>query len=325
MSKNNDYTYGLLWNVSGEPYQFTDKRRAINNYIRYMLNRLQGLFSYEGLPETIPPRNLELLLQVNGNATIADVNGSLYAFRGGLGGEPDPYYMPTISVVANPALKLSKTYTIDDDCIVIPNDALYVGLMPLLRRYCTSLVENDITMNLADINMRLATIITAGDDRTKYAAEKYLKDLIDGKLGILGNNTFLESVGTQPYAASGQGNQVTQLIEYEQYLKASMLNELGIQMNWNSKRESINGEEAGMNNQSLLPLIYDMYQQRQMGVEKVNDMFGTSITVRFGYPWLDTVDDPVEDEQETETDVKEDEPDAEEQGVQAEDSVPEND
>ena len=324
MSKNNDYTYGLLWNVSGEPYQFTDKRRAINNYIRYMLNRLQGLFSYEGLPETIPQRNLELLLQVNGNATIADVNGSLYAFRGGLGGVPDPYYMPTISVVANPALKLSKTYTIDEDCIVIPNDALYCGLMPLLRRYCTSLVENDITMNLADINMRLATIITAGDDKTKYAAEKYLKDLIDGKLGILGNNTFLESVGTQPYAASGQGNQVTQLIEYEQYLKASMLNELGIQMNWNSKRESINGEEAGMNNQSLLPLIYDMYQQRQLGVEKVNDMFGTSITVRFGYPWLDTVDDPVEDEK-TETDVKEDEPDAEEQGVQAEDSVPEND
>ena len=311
--------------MSGEPYQFTDKRRAINNYIRYMLNRLQGLFSYEGLPETIPQRNLELLLQVNGNATIADVNGSLYAFRGGLGGEPDPYYMPTISVVANPALKLSKTYTIDDDCIVIPNDALYVGLMPLLRRYCTSLVENDITMNLADINMRLATIITAGDDKTKYAAEKYLKDLIDGKLGILGNNTFLESVGTQPYAASGQGNQVTQLIEYEQYLKASMLNELGIQMNWNSKRESINGEEAGMNNQSLLPLIYDMYQQRQLGVEKVNDMFGTSITVRFGYPWLDTVDDPIEDEEETETDVKEDEPDAEEQGVQAEDSISEND
>ena len=323
--KNNEYTYGLLWNVSGEPYQFTDKRRAINNYIRYMLNRLQGLFSYEGLPETIPQRNLELLLQVNGNATIADVNGSLYAFRGGLGGVPDPYYMPTISVVANPALKLSKTYTIDEDCIVIPNDAMYAGLMPLLRRYCTSLVENDITMNLADINMRLATIITAGDDKTKYAAEKYLKDLIDGKLGILGNNTFLESVGTQPYAASGQGNQVTQLIEYEQYLKASMLNELGIQMNWNSKRESINGEEAGMNNQSLLPLIYDMYQQRQLGVEKVNDMFGTSITVRFGYPWLDTVDDPVEDEQETETDVKEDEPDVEEQGVQAEDSIQEND
>ena len=318
----NEFTYGMLWNVSGEPYQFTDKRRCVNNYIRYMLNRLQGLFSYEGLPESIPARNLELLLQVNGNVTIADVEGSLYAFRGGLGGEPDPYYMPTISVVANPALKLSKTYTIDEDCIVIPNDSLYVGLMPMLRRYCTSLVENDVTMNLANINMRLTQIITAGDDATKYAAEKFLKDIIDGKLGVLANNTFKESLGTQPYAASGQGNQVTQLIEYEQYLKASMLNELGIQMNWNAKRESINGEEAGMNDQSLLPLIYDMYQQRKLGMEKVNDMFGTSIEVKFGYPWLETIDDPVEEE--TEELKQEEEEDAEKQGIPAEDSVPED-
>lgn len=315
-----DFSYGLLKQLGAPPYNFIDKKRCINNYIIYMLNRLQGLFTYENLPKTIPQRDLELLLQINGSATIADVNGELYAFRGGLGGEPNPYYMPTISVVANPALKLSKTYKIDDDCVVIPNDAMYIGLMPMLRRYATSLCENDITMNLADINMRLTTIITAGDDKTKYAAEKYLKDVIDGKLGILANNTFIESVGTQPYAASGQGNQVTQLIEYEQYLKASLFNELGIQMNWNNKREAINDAEAGMNNQSLLPLIYDMYQQRELGLEKVNDMFGTDIRVMFGYPWKETVDDPVEDEN-----IEEVAPDAEEQTIQAEDSIQEND
>lgn len=312
-----DY-YGAL----NEPYHFTDKHKCINNYIIYMLNRLQGLFSYENLPKSIPARSLELLLQVNGHCAISDVDGSLYAFRCSLGGEPDPYYMPTIAVVANPALKLSKTYKINEDCVVIPNDAMYRGLMPLLRRYVTSLVENDVTMNLANINMRLTTLITAGDDKTKYAAEKFLKDIIDGKLGVLANNTFKESLGTQPYAASGQGNQVTQLIEYEQYLKASMLNELGIQQNWNAKRESINGEEAGMNDQSLLPLIYDMYQQRVEGMERVNEMFGTDIQVKFGYPWKETIDDPVEDEPEEEKEVQED---VAEQGLPAEDSIQEND
>lgn len=312
-----DY-YGAI----GVPYNFTDKRKCINNYIIYMLNRLQGLFSYENLPKSIPARSLELMLQVNGYVTIADVDGSLYAFRSSLGGEPDPYYMPTLSIVANPALKLSKTYTINEDCIVIPNDAMYRGLLPLLRRYVTSLVENDVTMNLANINMRLSTIITAGDDKAKYAAEKYLKDIVDGKLGILANNTFTENIGTQPYAALGQGNQVTQLIEYEQYLKASLLNELGIQQNWNAKRESINGEEAGMNDQSLLPLIYDMYQQRVEGMERVNDMFGTSIEVKFGYPWRETIDDPVEDEPVEEQEVQED---ATEQGLPAEDSIQKDD
>lgn len=319
--KNSNYSYGYA--VAVAPYNFTDKESCINYYVRYVLNRLQGLFAYDGLPESIPARSLELLLQVNGSATIADVNGSLYAFRAGLGGEPDAYYMPTIAVVANPALKLNKNYTIDDDCIVIPNDSTYTGLMPLLRRYCTSLVENDITMNLADMMMRMTSIITANDDATKYAAEKYIKDIVDGKLAVLKSSKFIDenSLQTQPYAATGQGNQVTQLIEYEQYLKASMLNELGIQMNWNTKRETINGEEAGMNNQALLPLIYDMYEQRRLGVEKVNDMFGTSISVKFGYPWLDTVDDPIEDE----TITEEGEPDAEQQGVQTQDSVSEND
>lgn len=319
---NNYYQYfSDYYGAIGIPYNFTDKHKCINNYIVYMLNKLQGLFSYENLPKTIPARSLELLLQVNGHVTIADVNSELYAFRSSLGGEPDPYYMPTLSVVANPALKLNKTYKINEDCVVIPNDAMYRGLLPLIRRYVTSLVENDITMNLANINMRLTTILTAGDDKAKYAAEKYLKDLFDGKLGVMANNTFTESIGTQPYAASGQGNQVTQLIEYEQYLKASLLNELGIQMNWNAKRESINGEEAGMNDQSLLPLIYDMYQQRFEGIERVNDMFGTDIRVNFGYPWLDTVDDPLEDELNNPEEVAED---AEQSRVPAEDSLQEN-
>lgn len=320
----NDYSkyFADYYGAIGVPYNFTDKRKCINNYIIYVLNKLQGLFSYENLPKSIPARSLELMLQVNGYVTVADVDGSLYAFRSSLGGEPDPYYMPTLSIVDNPALKLSKTYTINEDCIVIPNDAMYRGLLPLIRRYVTSLVENDITMNLANINMRLSTIITAGDDKAKYAAEKYLKDILDGKLGVLANNTFTENIGTQPYAASGQGNQVTQLIEYEQYLKASLLNELGIQMNWNAKRESINGEEAGMNDQSLLPLIYDMYQQRVEGMDRVNDMFGTSIEVKFGYPWRETIDDPVEDEPAEEQEVNED---ATEQGLPAEDSIQEND
>ena len=76
-----------------------------------------------------------------------------------------------------------------------------------------------------------------------------------------------------------------------------------------------------MNDQSLLPLIYDMYQQRVDGMERVNDMFGTSIEVKFGYPWKETIDDPVEDEPAEEQEVQED---VIEQGVPGEDSIQEN-
>lgn len=288
MSKDK-YNYNYI-HLGIEPYQFTDKTQCITAYIKYMLNRLQALFTYDGLPDTIPQRDLELLLQTNGHATITEVDGKLYALRGGLGGEPNPYYMPTVSVVSNPALKYSAALEIDKDCVIIPNDSMYMGLIPLLNRYCTSLVENDVTMNLANINMRLTTIITACDDDSKYSAEKYLQDLVDGKLGIMPTKAFVESIQTQPYASTGQGNQVTQLIEYEQYLKASLFNELGIQMNWNAKRESLGNEESGMNDQALMPLIEDMRQNRKRAIEKINSKYQTDIAVDYSRTWQATVD-----------------------------------
>ena len=53
------------------------------------------------------------------------------------------------------------------------------------------------------------------------------------------------------------------------------------------KRESINSGESQLNNDMLLPLIDDMLKQRQEGAEKVNDMFGTSITVELASSWED--------------------------------------
>ena len=53
------------------------------------------------------------------------------------------------------------------------------------------------------------------------------------------------------------------------------------------KREAVNTSEAQLNNDSLLPLIDDMLRQRQIGVEKINKMFGTNITVSLASSWED--------------------------------------
>ena len=89
---------------------------------------------------------LELYLQCNGACAIASVNSNLYAFVGGFGGEPDEYYRPTIYTVANPYLKFNKNLKIDDDCVIIPNDSLFIGLLPMFNKYASQLVENDLSM-----------------------------------------------------------------------------------------------------------------------------------------------------------------------------------
>ena len=284
LSRYEKYISGL---IGGNPcYSFYDKPRCANQHVSYMLNRTQSMFKWNGLPKTIPQRNLELMLQMNGNIGIASVDGLLYAFIGGLGGEPNPYYMPTLYTVANPSLKLSKNFVIDEDIIIIPNDSLYIGLLPMFERYAWAITETELSMIDANINSRIVSLLTASDDKTKASAEKYIEDIIAGKVGVIASEEFLGGLKTQPYANTGH-NVITDLIELEQYLKASWFNELGLNANYNMKRESINSGESQLNNDMLLPLIDDMLKQRQEGAEKVNDMFGTSITVELASSWED--------------------------------------
>ncbi len=268
-------------------YNFGDKNRAITTHIIYMLNRTQSMFKWEGLPDTIPQRILELYLQINGNVCFYKWENDLYVFTGGMGGEPDQYFRPTIYTIANPYLKISKELRIDTECIVINNDGMYIGLLPLFERYATAITETELSIDIATINSRIVDLITAPDDRTKASAEKYLSDMRDGKPGIIAENGFLDGLRAQPYGATGNANNITNLIELVQYQKASWYNELGLNANYNMKRESINSGESQLNNDALLPLVDDMLTCRKLGAEKVNTMFGTNISVSLASSWED--------------------------------------
>lgn len=282
--KNNSPAYSYYFDkFVGKLYDFNDKEAAVRNYIAYMLDRTQRIFEYKGLPDTIPQRMLEFLLQVNGYACFGECNGELYAFYGGLGGEPDAYYRPTICVVANPYLKFNKSFKIDEDCVIMRNDSLLYGLLPLFSRYATAMAENDISFRLSSVNTRIEFLLSAPDDPTKAAAEKFLKDIEEGRQGVIASNEFLEGIKAQEVGRSMRT--FTDLIEYQQYLKASWFNEIGLNANYNMKREKLSTTESQMNNDALLPLVEDMLEQRRLACEKVNEMFGTDISVDFASSW----------------------------------------
>lgn len=284
MSKNDSRLYSYYFDRFGLTlYDFNDKERCQRNYVTYMLNRMQRLFEYQGLPDTIPQRMLEMMLQINGFACFAKHNGKLYAFWGGLGGEPDEYYRPTKCVVSNPALKFSDTFEIGKDCVIVRNDSFLYGLIPLFSRYATAMVENDISFRMASINTRIEALLSAPDDATKKAAEKYLEDVEKGKLGVIAENAFLDGIKAQEVGRTMRT--FTDLIEYQQYLKASWFNEIGLNANYNMKREKLSTTESQMNNDALLPLVEDMLENRRKCLEEVNAMFGTDISVEFASSW----------------------------------------
>lgn len=252
-------------------------------YIKDTLIRTQKMFKYSDLPKTIPQEQLELLLQRNGYAVITKVNGELYAFYGSLGGEPNEYYLPTIATVANPALKFTKSMIIDKECVVIRNDVMFMGLMPLIESTSYLLAQADISFKYALINGRMKAIVTAPNDEVKASLDEMFKQIEKGSsLKVVVDDDLMNELKVSPYGSNDNG---IDIIELKQYIIGSFYQKLGIQSNFNMKREALNSAESALNDDILYPLIDEMLEERQKGVEKINELYGTNISVELSSVW----------------------------------------
>lgn len=320
-----DALYRGDWGAVDCTCNILDKAVSVRKYVWTMLNRTNQMFEYTGLPETIPKEILELYLQINGQCCITEVGGNLFALPGGLGGPPDPYYRPTLYIAAIPGLRdgdhsFSKSMKISNhlepfspvdysgECILVKNDTLMEGMLYMLSRYATQLTENDISIRSAQINARAHVNITADTDTEAVSARAYLKALEEGKLEIIMGKAMMDSLNVQNISMNS-ANVIIQLIELQQYLKASWYNEIGLNANFNMKREYQSEEELQANTDVLLPLVDNMLECRKLAIEAVNKKYGTSISVDKNSSWENK-----QQERDVEQETKEVEKEAIEEG-----------
>ena len=276
------------WILPFTPYKLEDKEKAVNDIATYLLNRCLQIVRYDNLPETLDKRNIELLNILNGFSIWEEVDGKMYVFDAGLGGEPDPFYMPTIATVSNPALNISENLKIGDQCVLMLSDSSAKGLKSLIQKYATIIAEIDLSISVANINLRIPTIASATNDATAKKAQMFFDDIKKGKLGVIYDSGMMgeDTFKTSPYASTST-NIITDLIELRNYYEAEFYKEIGLNQTNNMKRESLNDDEIAANEDTLKPLIDDMLEQRQIAIDEVNKMFGTNIKVSLNSSWED--------------------------------------
>ena len=278
-----------------------NKDKYLDNFIDDMLIKVNQMFHYENLPDTIPKRILEKYLTESGYCIFTKYNDKFVILQGGLGGELNEYYEYTKCIISNPYLKLNKEYTINEDCILIKNDSRMKGLIPLLSRYAVLCGDCEISLNMLTNVLRSQYLISAGDHKTKESADIFIKKLFDGDFSCIAENTFLD--GVKVHNASGDGKYIQQFIELNQYLKATAYNEIGLNANFNMKRERLNQNEVDLNTSILIPLADDMLEERKKAVELINEKYGLNISVDLSSVWKmtkESVDNATQAE-ETET------------------------
>lgn len=280
------------WFMNNDKYLLKDKNELIALHFNYALLKTLEMFEYDGLPETIPVRELERIIQTCTFAYFLQdpKTNEYYVFYGGLGGTPSPYYQPTQFIVANPALKFFDQVEINKEGVVIWNDYAHMGLTPLILRYAELMAECDITLRFGLINARIVSVMEALNDTMKESINNFYNDVEKGeKIGVAVGKSFETDDGSSLRVneyRKANSQDLKSVMELQQFLKASFYNEIGLQANYNMKREAINDSEASMNEESLKPLCDNMLRSRREAIEKINKQYGLNITVRFNSSWV---------------------------------------
>lgn len=266
-------------------YDYKDKQNNVNLTNQYTLTKTLSMFDYTGLPETIPEKELERILQEKGSAFIYQWGDDVIAFSGSLSGDVDYYNNPTEINITNNKTRKNKTVNLNEGVLIL-NDDYRLGILKLINKYNSLINENEISIVMANFNSRIQKILSASDDNTKASANQYIDKVINGELAVIGESPFLEDLKVQ--GSSGSNTQsFSDMIELNQYLKASLMNELGIQANTNNKKERLITAEVEQDKELLYPLVNNMFNNRVEGVKAINDKFGLNVSVEYGSVWKD--------------------------------------
>lgn len=297
-------------------YDFKNKEMAVTFLMKENLVKLYSIFEYENLPENISKRNIETYL-LRGHCEFIEEKGELWPMMGGLCGvDKSPVYDFTQVTIANPALNISKTYTDGEDCVIVRNDPLYMGVYEILRRYCSIMAEGNLSLYMwASFGSRLTAAISAQDDDTRKSANQFIADIIRGEYSTIAESDFFDGVKVSPLSGTGNGG-ILPLLEMLQYTQAELYKAFGLSSNNNRKREALSSEETSTDDAVLLPFIDVMLDEREEGIDKVNKLFGTNIKVRKASSWKlveeemeavaeETEDDNEETKEETEEEREE--------------------
>lgn len=269
--------------TSKKLYDLTDKERGLFDFYQQTLNKSLRMFAYTDLP--VPEIQFEKQLQENGYTVVFKYQDKIYCNSGNLTGqEKSPYGEPTQAIINIPALSLSKTFDLETEAVLVKNDFLQVGLRPLLLSKGTQIIENRLTMYLKNVLGRAPFTITANSDKSIQSAQVFINKLISGDLAVIAEDSFLKDVDVNSLNQTGQAT-MQDLITYQTYLYGQLYSEIGLPGLTNEKQERMISSEVESQQATIRPLVDNMLECRQRGIDNMNKLFNGNTQVELDSVW----------------------------------------
>ena len=271
-------------------YDVSDVASGFNYWFYKLLGYMLGMFEYDGLPESLPARQIEINLILTGHCVVFRDHGelvtcgtSLYDF--------DKYYDPTQAVFAQPKLFSKRLYlsgekqnavvTYNND---LQNNIFYVptdsGLLTFISRYARRLADIESTENIYTVNMRLSAYPVGGDDSVIANIKKFFNMLALGKREVIADNSIINQFRTVDIVKCATTDKLNDIIQARDKILEQFFRDIGVKFFADNKRAQQTNDEINSNDQMLIISPTEMLKSRKLGIDKVNEFFGTNITVK---------------------------------------------
>lgn len=277
---------GLILSDRAQP---TDVEALYRHFYKELYNSASRIILIDGLPETADVNFVMTHLLTVGSIAVIEHKNKIYMTNGHLGGSKDANYYGTRVIGANPVLgsfdlergkQGEVIYLTPFDNIPLMAAGDKGGLHSLISFTAALLADNLCSLNTAQINGRVQAIITAEDASIATTAELVMKDLYAGKPYRVLTEEFYKRIHVNPCASSVQSHQLMELVEVQQYIRAMFWNAIGIDSNYNMKRERLVTAEVESNFTALKVPVTTMINNLNDGFEKANKWAGTKLKAR---------------------------------------------
>lgn len=266
-------------------YKVNDVTIGFRYWFWKLFNVLQEMFVYQGLPDALPAREIEINLLLTGHCIIFEHDFDVITANTNIFGY-DRYYRPIKATYANPVIG-SDTLTIGDDCEIIYNNSLmdnvsYIpcdaSLNTFIARYARQLADIEATINIDMVNNRIISFPVASNDGVMQSLKSFFKKWRNGESSIITDDNIIQEFRNVDIAAKQTKNGINDWLIARDKILEQFFREIGVKM-YQPKKAQVSEDEVTANNQLLLISHDDMLKCRQDGIKRINDHYGLNITV----------------------------------------------
>lgn len=280
------------WDNGGialEGYPATNVKRLYSFFVGQLYDAVSRVILLDNIPEDNDYDFIMENLIMCGHIAAVNTKEGFRLLNGALGGKRNEYYRPTEIIIDNPVLGDIRCVNDKEGKMIYltPHDRLHTppmgfgGLSDLIGSTAQLLADNTSSINVAQINGRVLAVYSAGNQQEAIAAELVLKEMYAGQpYKVIHGQNLLSKFDVNPIASTVTGTMLKELVELRQYIHAQFWNAIGIDANFNMKRERLVSAEVEANATSIKVPISTILSELNAGFDVCNKIFGTDIHAR---------------------------------------------